>query len=71
MERSTVTRRLREHQKNQPFSIVEPDGTIEDSKIWGPTIPMDMRRWLPEKMLMLIQGSLVSDKVANIMVREY
>ena len=42
------------------FSIVENDGTVEDSDIWGPTMPGDMRRWLPEEMVMLLQASLVS-----------
>ena len=42
------------------FCIVEVDGTIEDSKVWGPTMPTDMRRWLPDKMVRLIQASMVS-----------
>lgn len=49
---------------NEVFCIVEVDGTVEDSKVWGPTLPMDMRRWLPPKMVALIQASLVC-KVAN------
>ena len=44
------------------FSIIEADGTVEDSKVWGPTMPIDMRRWLPDKMVILIQGSLVSKR---------
>ena len=45
----------------EPFCIVEADGTVEDSKVWGPTYPLDMRRWLPEKMVMLIQASMVCE----------
>lgn len=41
------------------FCIIEADGTVEDSKTWGPTMPVDMRRWLPAKMVQLIQGSVV------------
>lgn len=53
--------------KKEVYCIVEDDGTVEDSKVWAPTMPLDMRRWLPEKMVRLIQASLVSERrVSNL-----
>ncbi|KAF8424362.1 hypothetical protein EV426DRAFT_665881 [Tirmania nivea] len=37
------------------FFVVEEDGSVEDSKTWDATIPTDMRRWIPENMVMLMQ----------------
>ena len=56
------TRVTRASAVKEVFCIVEADGSVEDSKFWGPTIPVDMRRWLPEKMVLLIQGSMVSNE---------
>jgi len=42
------------------YFVVEEDGTVEDTKTWDATVLTDMRKWLPDKMVVLTQMSLVS-----------
>lgn len=40
--------------------VVEEDGTLDVDVVWEPFVPENMQKWVPQEVLGLVVGSIVS-----------